>query len=179
MNAADYAGCIDATAARQCGQLGADLGAAMVAHSWPTLQTHGQLAQFLAQACVETANFVTLVEYGNAEYFDRYDGREDLGNTQPGDGFRYRGRGIFQITGRANYETYGAKIGLDLEGDPDQAATPDIAVWTACLYWDGHALSRYADAGDIMTITRRINGGLNSIGPRQAALTRIKTYLGL
>src|SRR5262249_59072227 len=84
-----------------------------------------------------------------------------LGNTQPGDGFRYRGRGPIQITGRANYEKYGDLLGVDLVGNPDLAATPQFAFSTAGLFWKLNGLNELADVQDFTPITQRVNGGLH------------------
>jgi len=100
-----------------------------------------------------------------------------LGNTQPGDGRRYKGRGIFQLTGRANYVTYGNKLGVDLVNDPPLAATPEISVRTAMEYWKTRGLNAFADANDIFTITRRINGGTNGLDDRRSYLAKIQRIL--
>lgn len=110
-------------------------------------------AHFLAQACHESDGFVTTEEYASGA---AYEGRLDLGNTHPGDGRRYKGRGLFQLTGRANYRTYGAKLTLDLEGDPEQAAEPLTSLKIACAFWKDHGLNTLADADDIVRITKRI-----------------------
>lgn len=136
-------------------------------------------AHFICQGSHETAEFTTLNEFGGPSYFKRYDGRKDLGNVQPGDGNRYHGRGIFQLTGRANYRKYGALLNIDLEGQPELAAQPDISLKIALQYWNDHNLSKYADADDIETITRRINGGLNGFADREANLERAKDELGV
>jgi predicted chitinase len=92
---------------------------------------------------------------------------EKLGNTQPGDGFRYRGRGPIQITGRGNYKKYGELLGVDLVGNPDLAATPQFAFSTAGIYWKMNGLNELADNRNFREITRRINGGFNGLEDRQ------------
>ncbi len=141
------------------------------------VSTDLRAAHFLAQAAHETAGFKTLVEYGGTAYFSRYDGRKDLGNTQSGDGARYRGRGIFQITGRYNYGVMGRMIGIDLVKTPERAAEPDISVQTALHYWANRRLNPIADNDDIVTITKKINGGRNGLADRQAKLIRAKAAL--
>lgn len=136
-----------------------------------------RVAHFLAQAAHETAGFKTLVEYGDTAYFKRYDGRRDLGNTQAGDGPRYRGRGIFQLTGRFNYRAFGQKIGISLEAEPARAAEPDVSVQTALHYWNDRRLNPVADKDDVVTITKKINGGRNGLADRQAKLIRAKAAL--
>lgn len=141
------------------------------------IKTELRAAHFLAQAAHESDGFRTLVEYGGARYFSRYDGRRDLGNTQPGDGARYRGRGIFQLTGRANYRTFGGRIGVDLERQPDRASEPDISARTAMAYWFDRGLNGLADRDDLVGVTKRINGGRNGLADRQAKLIRAKAAL--
>jgi putative chitinase len=99
-----------------------------------------------------------------------------LGNTQPGDGFRYRGRGFIQLTGRANYRDIGKRIGLDLEGSPDLAAEPANALLCAAAFWDRTKLNEIADQDNIEIITKRINGGRHGLDDRKqkfAAAQRI------
>ena len=88
-----------------------------------------------------------------------YGGRADLGNTEPGDGARFIGRGFIQITGRANYREMGELIGVDLEAEPERAADPNIAVRIACAYWTRRRINEAVDAGSFWDATRRINGG--------------------
>lgn len=91
----------------------------------------------------------------------------DLGNTEPGDGYRYRGRGFLQITGRAAYREMGKRIGVDLEADPDKAGEPLYALMTAAAFWDSRKLNTYADQDNIEIITKRINGGFNGLADRK------------
>jgi hypothetical protein len=100
-----------------------------------------------------------------------------LGNTQPGDGFRYRGRGPIQITGRFNYQRFGELLGVDLVGNPDLAATPQFAFSTAGVFWKVNGLNELADVQDFITITRRINGGLNGLADRQKYYEIAKSVL--
>jgi predicted chitinase len=115
-------------------------------------------------------------------YRRAYEGRRDLGNTQPGDGPRFKGRGLIQLTGRANYQQYGQAIGRDLltnEQWRQVADDPNLAVDVACWYWETRRLNPFADQDDITTITRRINGGLNGLTDRQRLLARARFFLGL
>ena len=141
------------------------------------INTNLRQEHFLCQAAHESAGFTTLQEFGNAHYFSRYDSRKDLGNIHPGDGARYHGRGIFQITGRANYRNYGEALGLDLEGNPELAADGKIALEIACLYWKNHNLNHFADRDDILSITKAINGGLNGLADRKFYLSRAKNAM--
>ncbi len=102
---------------------------------------------------------------------------DDLGNTLPGDGFRFRGRGLIQITGRANYRFCGEALGVDLENNPDQLAEPALACRSAAWFWKSHGLNELADAGDFEHITRRINGGLNGQADRLALYGRAQEAL--
>jgi putative chitinase len=109
----------------------------------------------------------------------RYEGRADLGNTQPGDGYRFRGRGPIQITGRANYKKYGDLLGVDLVGNPDLAAKSEYAFRIAALYWDTHNCNELADVGDFQAITRAINGGYKGLADRRKYYERAKKALGI
>ena len=138
------------------------------------LVTRLRLCHFLAQAAHETDGLRTLEEYGGAAYFRRYDGRRDLGNSKVGDGARFHGRGIFQLTGRFNYRHYGALIGLDLETQPERAAEPSISLAVAFAYWRARGIDAHADADDIVAVTKAINGGRNGLAQRRADLARAK-----
>ena len=136
--------------------------------------TRLRICHFLAQAAHETDGFRTLVEYGGPAWFARYDGRHDLGNTQAGDGARYRGRGIFQLTGRANYRRFGQILGLDLEAEPERAKEPATSLRVAFAYWSGRAINAAADADDVERVTKLINGGRNGLAERAHYLTMAK-----
>ena len=135
------------------------------------LTTPLRLAHFIAQAAQESDGFATTTEYASGH---AYEGRANLGNTQRGDGPRYKGRGVFQLTGRFNYRAYGKALGLDLEGNPDLAAAFPDAALIAAEYWKERGLNRYADRDDIRSVTHAINGGYNGISARQTYLARAK-----
>lgn len=137
--------------------------------------TRLRLCHFLAQAAHETDGFRTLEEYGGPAYFARYDGRRDLGNTQAGDGARYHGRGVFQLTGRWNYRRFGSLLGIDLEGRPELAKRPDISLAIAFAYWRERGLNAAADADDVVRVTKLINGGRNGLAERTRLLAAAKT----
>lgn len=166
-------------ALRPMGDLKA-LGAAAATH-WPRfglMDTPARLANFTGQAAHETGQFRFLVEiWGPTDAQRGYEGRADLGNVNPGDGYRYRGRGIFQLTGRANYRSAGNRLNLPLEAQPDMVAQPAVAMLTACDFWQTRGLSLLADRGLEDTITRRINGGTNGIDKRRALVARAKVLL--
>lgn len=134
-----------------------------------------RMAHFLAQAAEESDGFKVLIEYASGR---AYEGRKDLGNTEPGDGVRFKGRGLFQLTGRANYRLIGDKLGLPLVEHPEIAAEPDNAVRIACEYWRSHNLNPLADADDIRGITRKVNGGYRGLDVRKIYLAMAKKALG-
>jgi len=134
--------------------------------------TGTQLAQFLAQMCHESDSYRAMEEYASGA---AYEGRRDLGNTQPGDGVRYKGRGFIQITGRANYRTYGSKLGLPLEADPTLASNPEIGAKVAISYWKTIVVPKVSDFSDTTRVTKLINGGKNGLDDR---LKYFKLYSG-
>jgi len=142
------------------------------------LTTPLRIAHFMAQAAHETGGFKWLREiWGPTPAQLRYEGRNDLGNVQPGDGKRFLGRGIFQITGRANYERAGQAIGQPLASQPELAERPDIAVTTACDYWQSRGLSALADRDDVLAVTKKVNGGTNGLTDRKVQLAKAKAIL--
>ena len=123
-----------------------------------------------------------------AQAFDRqperianrvYASRLGNGPEASGDGWRYRGRGPIQLTGRDNYRACGSAIAVDLEGDPDLLATPGPGCLAAAWFWARNGLNALADAGDFVTITRRINGGLNGLAERRAFWEQAKVVFGV
>lgn len=136
--------------------------------------TRLRICHFLAQAAHETDGFRTLEEYGGPAYFIRYEGRRDLGNAEAGDGLRYHGRGIFQLTGRANYRRYGQILDIDLEAKPERAKEPEISLRIAFAYWNERAINAAADADDIERVTKLINGGRNGLAERTRYLAKAK-----
>ena len=117
-------------------------------------------AMFLAQILHESGHLRYTEEIASGQ---RYEFRADLGNTEVGDGKKYKGRGLLQITGRANYEQMAKYMGLDLVNHPEILSTPSNAVLSACTWWSlrQSKLNKYADAGNIEGVTKIINGGLN------------------
>jgi putative chitinase len=140
------------------------------------ITTENRVENFLAQACIETAYFKVLEEYASG---DAYDTRTDLGNTakRDGDGRLYKGRGIFQTTGRTNYKAAGIAMGIDALAHPELLATPRYAVWSACIYWKSRNLNALADRDDPKGITRKINGGTNALSARLAAREKCRTLV--
>jgi len=107
-----------------------------------------------------------------------YADRLGNGSEASGDGWAYRGRSLIQITGRANYRTYGGLIGYDLENDPSLALQIGIGCLIACAFWDAKGLGRLARQGDLEGVTRGINGGLTGLAERARYLARARTALG-
>ena len=91
-----------------------------------------------------------------------------MGNTAPGDGWKYRGRGLIQLTGKANYRLCGEILGLDLLTHPELLEKPQHACMAAAWFWGSNGLCPLADKGDFETITRRVNGGITGLADRQA-----------
>lgn len=143
------------------------------------IDTAIRAAHFLSQACCETFQFTAVTETpknGGKEY----DGRKVLGNTQPGDGPLFIGRGLLHLTGRGNYRKIGNAIGVDLENNPTSVGSDlDISVRTACEYWRIRKISPFADQDDFNKVTTLINGGHNGLDERFKALQRAKKKLGL
>jgi predicted chitinase/LysM repeat protein len=133
------------------------------------INTPKRQAAFIAQLAHESGEFRYMEEIASGS---AYEGRRDLGNTQPGDGVRFKGRGPIQLTGRANYTAAGKALGLDLVGNPKSAATPEVGFRTAAWFWNTRNLNSYADAGNFKEVTRRINGGYNGLADRQKYYAR-------
>jgi putative chitinase len=144
-------------------------------------------AAFLAQLAHESAQFRFMEEiWGPTAAQRRYEPPStlatNLGNTEPGDGFRFKGRGPIQITGRANYRRFGGLLGLDLLADPARAAHPEVAFRIAGLFWSKKGLNELADERTddaFREITRRINGGFNGLAERQRFYAVARTVLGV
>lgn len=133
------------------------------------INTRRRQAAFLAQIGHESGSLVYVKELGGDNYFAKYDGRADLGNTQPGDGAKFAGRGLIQITGRANY----AKASKALFGDdrllknPELLEHPEWAAKSATWYWTTRNLNALADQDRFTDITKAINGGTNGLEDRK------------
>lgn len=170
---------LDRIAGRRTGTIGDEIADGLDRYGPQyDIDTNLRVAHFLAQACHETQGFRYLKEiWGPTQAQQRYDGRKDLGNVRLGDGHLYMGRGIFQLTGRANYERVGTALGLPLVVEPDLAADPVISVRIACHYWSVHQINVAADANDIVRVTKAINGGLNGLEDRKACFVRARQVL--
>jgi len=126
-----------------------------------------RVSMFLSQALTETLRFFSLKEFASG---DAYDTRVDLGNTpeKDGDGRKWKGRGIFQTTGKTNYTRVSKALGIDCLTHPEMLEEPKWAVESACLYWKDRSLNTIADTGDIVKMSKRINGGTNGLEERIA-----------
>jgi putative chitinase len=167
-----------------------------------TINTPLRLCHFMGQVFVETGGFVSMVEnlnYRNAQRLDAifsavrglddaraliklgpeaianrvYANRLGNGNEASGDGWKYRGSGYKQLTGRTNYRTIGSLIDLDLEGNPELARDPVAAARIAFKFWDVNQCSPLADRGDVERITAKINGAAKlGLADRRTATLR-------
>ena len=138
------------------------------------INTPSRQAAFIAQIGHESTQLRYVEEIASGA---AYEGRKDLGNTQPGDGKRFKGRGIIQITGRKNYQQISDAWGIDFVTQPELLATPEYAVKSACWWWDNRHLNALADAGDFLKITKIINGGTNGLIDRTTIYERAKKIL--
>lgn len=135
--------------------------------------TRERIAAFIAQIGHESGQLRYVREiWGPTAQQLGYEGRKDLGNTVAGDGSKYRGRGLIQITGRANYAECCEALGLDLISHPELLEQPEHAAMSAAWYWGSRGLNSLADKGDFIAITKRINGGTNGLSDRQALYDR-------
>ncbi|MGZ4436559.1 MAG: glycoside hydrolase family 19 protein [Nocardioidaceae bacterium] len=146
--------------------------ASPVVHHWPTidraLRSAGLTSRAVRIAAIATVvtevgnRFLPINEYGGPAYFRQmYDGRTDLGNTRPGDGVRFHGRGYIQITGRANYASYGKQIGVDLVRRPTMALRPDVGARILAHYFKQRGVGASARRGNWRAVRLEVNGGLN------------------
>ena len=138
------------------------------------ISTPARQASFLSQIGHESGQlrYVKELASGNA-----YEGRLSLGNTQPGDGIRYKGRGLIQITGRANYTACMLALDIDCVEHPEILETPANACRSAGWFWKSHGLNELADTGNQIAVTRRINGGTNGLDDRLALFNVAKGVL--
>lgn len=142
------------------------------------IDTPLRLCHFLAQLAHESAHFGVTREFASGK---EYEGRHDLGNTEPGDGPRFRGRGLIQTTGRTNYAHATTALRRMDPAAPDFVAQPaqleefPWALLAGISYWQGRGINRYADADDVRAVTRAINGGLRGIDSRKQYLAKAKS----
>lgn len=133
-------------------------------------------AHFLGQLAHESDEFKTVEEYASGK---AYEGRKDLGNTQPGWGILYKGRGYIQITGYYNYRAFAADTSLDTVSNPQLLLQPDLAMLASQWYWNKHNLDVLALKDDVKGITKVINGGTNGLAHRIQCVNKFKQILGI
>ncbi len=133
-------------------------------------------AAFLAQVMHESGRLMYMKELASGI---KYEGRVSLGNTQPGDGVKYKGRGPIQITGRANYTAIMMDLGIDCVEHPELLEQPAEGCRASAWFWSTRQLNALADAGDFEQITKKINGGLNGQPDRLALYSVAKKVLGV
>lgn len=138
------------------------------------INTPLRMAHYLAQIAHESGELRYTRELASGK---AYEGRKDLGNTQQGDGVKFKGRGLIQITGRANYTAYMHYCKFDVVSNPELLERPLGAVKSSMWFWNLHGLNRLADADNIKAITYRINGGYNGLAERERYLLRAKEAL--
>ena len=151
------------------------------------IESPARAAAFLAQLAHESGQFRFMEEiWGPTAAQRRYEPAStlatNLGNSEVGDGRRFKGRGPIQITGRANYRRFGDLLGADLVSEPARAALPEIAFRIAGLYWAKKGLNELADRATddaFREITRRINGGFNGLEDRRKFYAVARTVLGV
>ena len=172
------AGTLTALFARMGAQkpIAEELGLAANVHfrTYGILDSGLRLAHFMGQCAHESGGFRYMEEIASGA---AYEGRADLGNTQPGDGRRFKGRGPIQLTGRANYRRVGRQIGIDLERHPEIVSHPSIGLLVGCFYWSDRKLNAKADADDLLGLTRAINGGTNGLEDRRRRTAQAKELI--
>ncbi len=129
---------------------------------------------FLSQIAHESSELRYTLELADGT---NYEGRADLGNTTPGDGVKYKGRGLIQITGKANYQGFETAIGLPVVANPSLLETPEGASRSAGWFWQTHGCNAYADSDKFGSVTHAINGGYNGLDFRIAYWLRARAQL--
>ena len=171
------------------------------------IDTKERVAAFFSQCAVESEEFTVFMENLNysakaltltwpkrfpsiekANQYARnpekiankvYGGRSDLGNTEDGDGWKFHGRGLIQLTGRANYTVCGEALGRPFAETPEMVLDPENATMSAGWFWNKKGLNSLADSGDVETMTKRINGGLNGLDDRKAKIAKALSVLSV
>ena len=128
---------------------------------------------FIAQLAHESGEFRYMEELASGA---AYEGRRDLGNTEVGDGVKFKGRGLIQLTGRANYAAISKGLGVDFIANPELLETPQYAAISACWFWNSRNLNALADTDNFLAITKKINGGTTGLTQREMYLDRAEKY---
>lgn len=139
-----------------------------------SINTPLRMCHFLAQVLHESGNLHYFQEIASGE---AYENRKDLGNIYQGDGKLYKGRGLIQITGRANYTAISKDLKVDFVKWPNQLALEKWAVISAGWFWNKRKLNEHADRDDLAAITRRVNGGFNGYAERKNWLLKCKSII--
>lgn len=139
------------------------------------IDTPHRQQHFIAQCAHESDHFATTKEYASGA---AYEGRKDLGNTQKGDGRKFRGRGLIQLTGRANYTAAAKAMEAPFLDQPELVERFPFAADVSGWFWQTHGCNELADKDDVKLVTRRVNGGLNGLDSRIAALESVRTLIG-
>jgi putative chitinase len=166
-----FSGAKGAAQFRIVGELSAVLAPTLDSYD---INTKLRIAHFMAQVTHECAGFRTTEEFASGA---AYEGRVDLGNTEKGDGRRFKGRGLIQLTGRSNYRMIGHILNLPLETNPELAADAVTSLKIACEYWKSHDINTAADRDDLIKVTKLVNGGLNGLQDRRDYLQKAKVEL--
>lgn len=140
------------------------------------ITTPKRQSAFLAQIAHESGSLTYVQEIASGS---AYEGRSDLGNVQPGDGVRFKGRGLIQITGRANYNDVSFALGVNFTAYPSKLELPEYAAQSAAWFWHKHSLNGLADRDAFGAITKVINGGYNGLDERIASWLTARRAFGL
>lgn len=165
--------------------LNSGVGKALVGEARAAGMKGRELAQFLAQCAHESLNFSTLRELGDESHYKQYDIKHNpekakrLGNTKPGDGFKYIGRGFIQLTGKDNYMRAGKALGLPLLEQPELAERPDIAAKIAVWFWKNRVHPKINDYSNTRAVTRPINSGLAGLEDRDEKYKAVAHLIGV
>ena len=146
------------------------------AMAYAEINTCRRAAAFMAQIAHESGGLQYFEELASGAAYERR--VSGLGNTQPGDGKRYKGRGPIQLTGRANYTAAAAELGLDIVNNPEMVCFPSVGFKTTAWFWKRTKLNVHCDSEDFRQLTRRINGGYNGLDDRQRRWVQAKAVLG-
>lgn len=158
-----------------------ELYAPLITAAWSefAINSPKRQAAWLAQIGWESGQLRYTEELGKESDFIKYEGRADLGNTELGDGAKFKGHGLIQITGRANHAACGAALGLDLITNPRLLTEPIHATRSAAWFWASRGLNELADADRFGAITKRINGGYTHLDERIALWLAARRVLGI
>lgn len=145
------------------------------------INTKQRLAAFVAQVAHESGSLRYMEEIASGEVYDTGRLAAMLENTpeKDGDGQKYKGRGLIQLTGRGNYKRFGKAVGQDFIKDPEKIEAPYWACMAAGWFWQYRKLNQFADSGDFETLTKKINGGLNGFSDRKERWAEAKKALSI